>query len=258
MKPLLLLALIAAPAMAEEREYCPERPGLNTPACIIDAGHASVETNIADWTLTKDAGAREDQLLIGDTELRIGLTNRVEAQVSWTPFGHDRRRDGGVDVTNGVGDVTLGLKANLSHPDGSGFAAAVLPFVTLPVGRQGIGAGDWGAGLLVPLTYQLSDTVQLEATPEIDAAVDADGDGRHLAYGSAVGLALKVAEPVTLTGEVQVQRDRDPAGHTTQALAALSAGWMARKNLQLYLLGAKGLNGDSPDVEVYGGVAVRF
>lgn len=259
MKALLLLALIATPVWAQEREYCPERPGLNTPPCIIDKGHVSVETSLADWTLDKSGGDRTDTVLIGDTKVRIGLSDTMEAQVGWTPFGIDRERgDGTVERTTGVGDVSLGVKANLLHPDGDGFSVAVLPYVTLPVGRSGIGAGDWGAGALIPLTYDLSQTVTLEATPEVDAAVDEDGDGRHLAYSGTAGLALKPIDAVTLTGELQVERDRDPAGHETRALAALSVGVMAGRNLQFDLLGAAGLNHDAPDLEVYGGVAARF
>lgn len=267
MRWLVLPALLAAaPAGAQgaaadhaERDYCPERPGLNTPPCIIDRGRVSVETSLADWTLDRSGGDRADTVLIGDTEVRIGLSDAVEAQLGWTPFGIDRERGAGVvDRTTGVGDVTLGLKANLAHPDGDGFSVAVLPYLTLPVGRTGVGAGDWGVGALLPLSYDLSDVATLEATPEVDAAVDEDGHGRHLAVGGAAGLALKPADAVTLTGEVRLERDRDPAGHETHALAALSAGVMAAKNLQFDVLGAAGLNHSSPDVEVYGGVSVRL
>ena len=261
MKTLLLIValFVAAPAVAQERDYCPERPGLNTPACIVDKGHVSVETSLADWTLDRQGGDREDRTLIGDTKLRIGLTDTIEAQVGWTPFGIDRQRSGGVvDRVTGVGDVTLGVKANLAHPDGDGFAIAVLPFITLPVGRMPIGAGDWGGGVVLPISYQLGETLQLEATPELDAAVDMDGDGRHLAYSGTAGLGWKLTDTLTLTGEGQVARDNDPAGHTTQTLAALSLAVQAGKNLQFDVFGAKGIGRDSPDVELYGGVAVRF
>ena len=254
-----LLALFAAPAMAEERDYCPERPGLNTPPCIIDKGHVSVETSLADWTLDKQGGDRTDTVLIGDTKLRLGLTDRVEAQLGWTPYGIVRERMGdAVDRTTGVGDVTLGLKANLAHPDGEGLSVAVLPYVMLPVGRSQIGARDWSAGALLPVSWSLSNALQLEATPEVDAAVNGDGHGRHLAYSGTGGLAWKLTDAVVLTGEGQVQRDNDPAGHETHALAALSLGVMAGKNLQFDVLAAKGLNSRSPDVEIYGGVSTRF
>lgn len=260
MKYLFLLALmVGSPALADMRDYCPERPGLNTPPCIIDKGHVSVETSLADWTLDKQGEDRSDTVLIGDTKVRIGLTDSVEAQIGWTPLGIVRQRSGGrVDRVTGVGDVTLGVKANLRNPGGSGFSAALLPYVTLPVGRASVGAGDWGAGLLLPLSYSLSDTVSLAATPEVDAAVDADGDGRHLAYSGTAGVGVKLASSVTLTGEAQLLRDRDSGGHQTQALAALSLAVAAGKNLQFDVFGAGGLNHNTPDVQLYGGVSARF
>lgn len=252
-------ALYATSASAQDREYCPERPGLDTPACTIAPGKISVETSIADWTRDDQPGSREDSILFGDTLVRVGVSDTIEARIGWTPFGHDRMRDStGVDSVNGVGDVSLGMKANLLNPDGSGISVSVLPFVTLPVGRSSIGAGDWGAGFLVPVTYEISDTVSLDLTPEIDAAVDLDGNGRHLAYSSTAGLAVKVSKDFTLTGEVQALRDNDPDQHATQALAALSLAWMANDDLQLDILGAAGLNGDTPDARVYAGISRRF
>ena len=264
MKPLAVAllsfaALHATSASAQDREYCPERPGLDTPACTIAPGKISVETSIADWTRDDQPGSREDNILFGDTLVRVGVSDTIEARIGWTPFGHDRKRDStGVDTVNGVGGGSLGMKANLLNPDGSGVSVSVLPFVTLPVGRSSIGAGDWGAGFLVPLTYELSDTVSLDLTPEIDAAVDQDGNGRHLAYSSTAGLAFKVAKDFTLTGEVQALRDNDPDQHATQALAALSLAWMANDDLQFDILGAAGLNDDTPDTRVYAGISRRF
>lgn len=260
MKRLLFLAaLVAAPAAAQERDYCPERPGLNTPPCIIDKGRLSVETSLADWTLDRQGGDRDDQVLLGDTKLRLGLTDTVEAQLGWTPLGIDRARNGGlVDRRARVGDVTLGVKANLRHPDGEGFSIALLPYATLPVGRRPIGAGDWGAGVLLPISYALGDAVQLAATPELDAAMNEDGRGRHLAYSGTAGIGWKLTEALSLTGEGQVERDDDPGGHATHALAAVSLAVQVGKDLQFDLFGAAGLNHDTPDVQLYGGVAARF
>ncbi|BCA62140.1 hypothetical protein HMP09_1374 [Sphingomonas sp. HMP9] len=255
----IALASFSGAVAAQDREYCPDRPGINTPACTIAPGKISVETSIADWTRDDQPGSREDTILFGDTLVRVGVSERIEARIGWTPLGHDRLRDSaGVDSVNGVGDVSLGMKANLFNPDGAGLSVAVLPFVTLPVGRSAIGAGDWGAGFLVPVTYELSDTVSLDLTPEIDAAVDQDGNGRHLAYSSAAGLSFKLDKAFTLTGEMQALRDDDPQGHETQAVAALSLAWMANDDLQFDIFGAAGLNANTPDARVYAGISRRF
>ena len=255
----LLVPLAAHAADDQDRDYCPARPGLGTPACTMAPGTVSVETALADWTLDKQGGDRTDTVLIGDSSVRIGLTDSIEAQIGWTPLGIVRERSGGlVDRATRSGDATLGLKANLLHPDGSGLSIAVQPFVTLPVGRAPVGAGDWGGGVVVPVTYDLSKTVNLEITPEVDAAVDQDGRGRHLAYSGVVGLGIALNDQVTFTVEDQLVRDEDPSGGTTQDLASVSLAWMARKNLQLDLGAVAGLDRAAPDVELYAGIARRF
>lgn len=253
------LLLAASPAAAEDRDLCPERPGLGTPACTVEPGKMVVETALADWTLEKGGGARSDTILLADTMVRIGVGERFEVQVGWTPVGIARERAGGVvDHATRTGDVTLGAKLNLASPDGSGFSAALKTYATLPVGRQPIGAGDWGAGLIVPIGYDLSDTVQLQFSPEVDAAVDGDGKGRHLAWGGTAGLGLTLSDSVGAAVEVQAIRDRDPGGHSTQALAGLSMGWQPSKDLQLDAGANLGLNHASSDAELYMGVTRRF
>jgi len=259
----LFATALSAPAIAhaddQDRDYCPARPGLGTPACTMAPGQVSVETSLGDWTLDKQGGDRIDTVLIGDTSLRIGLTDSVEAQIGWTPLGIVRERTGGVvDRATRTGDVTLGIKANLRNPDGSGLSVAVQPFVTLPVGRTPIGAGDWGAGLVVPITYDLSKTVNVEVTPEVDAAVDQDGRGRHMAYSGVVGVGIALSDALTLTLEDQLVRDQDPSGSTTQDLASASLAWMPRNTLQLDVGAVAGLDRNAPDLELYAGIARRF
>ena len=257
----LVALLIGFPASAQDkpRDYCPARPGLGSPACTIDAGRVSVETSLAEWTLDKQGGDRTDSVLIGDTLVRIGLTDTIEAQIGWTPVGFVRERSGGaVDRATRVGDVMLGLKANLANPDGSGFSAAVQPFVTLPVGRQPVGAGDWGAGVVVPLTYDLSKTVNVQFVPEIDAAVNESGHGRHFAASAVVGVAVELSDKLTVELEDQLLRDADPMGKTWQDKAALSFAYKVGDDFQLDIGGIAGLNRDAPDVELIAGISRRF
>ncbi len=256
-----VLLLAANPALAEERDYCPTRPGLGTTPCTIAPKHVSVETALADWTLDDQSDQRSDTVLIGDTFVRVGLTDSIEAQFGWTPYGHVRTRDkttGAVDNAGRVGDVTLGMKANLLHPDGSGLSIAVQPFASLPVGRAPVGAGNWGAGVVVPVTYDLSDTLNLQTTSEIDAAVDSDGSGRHLAYSEVIGLGVKLSKTLTATIEGEVLRDEDPRGKTAQDLASASLAWAAKHDLQVDLGAVAGLNRTAPNLELYVGVSRRF
>lgn len=259
----LIAALVAlsAPALAEERDFCPERPGLDTPPCIVDRGHVVLEASAVDWTLDRQPGSRVDTLLFGDTLMRAGVTKRLEAQIGWTAFGRVRTRDGsGVVHMAGLGDVTLALKQSLSNPAGDGFSVALKPFVKLPTGGQAIGAGTWSAGLLLPVSYSLGKGAQLIATPEIDAAPDQDRSGRHFAWGSAAGVQVALTAAVSMSVEAQLirDRDRDPAGHSTRALGEASLAWQAGSNTQFDIGAVAGLNRASPDLELIAGIARRF
>lgn len=256
-----LLLLAATPVSAQERDYCPTRPGLGTTPCTIAPKRVSVETALTDWTLDDQSDERTDTVLLGDTLVRVGLTDSIEAQIGWTPYGHVRTRDKVtqvVDKAGRAGDVTLGMKANLLNPDGSKLSIAVQPFASLPVGRAPVGAGDWGAGVVVPVTYDLSETLNLASTSEIDAKTDEDGSGRHLSYSEVIGLEIKLSKALSATIEGQVLRDEDPSGMTTQGLASASLAWAAKDDLQLDIGAVAGLNRAAPDVELYLGVSRRF
>ena len=261
MKALALLALMAAPVLADEPRFCPNRPDLGSSACTTDPGHVQVEVSAVDWTKDDTADAREDRVLVGDLLARFGVGPTTEVQVGWTPFGHVRERDmasGMVEQTDGVGDVRLAVRQNLRGPDGKGLSFGLEPFVTLPVGRYPIGRGDWGAGVVLPVSYDLGQATNVAFTGTAEALPDEDGDGRHLSLTGIVGFGVELSEQLQAVAELSVQRDDDPGGHRTLTLAAGSVAWQPAKTLQLDLLVAAGLNDDTPDLRLSIGGATVF
>ncbi|WP_174280520.1 transporter [Sphingomonas bacterium] len=265
MKHFLLFAgLLATPALAQDKDgprFCPNRPSIGESGCTTEPGHVQLEMSLGDWTKDDSADQREDTVLIGDLQARFGLTRTAELQVAWTAFGHDRARDkiaGGIDRVNGVGDVQIGIRQNLRHPDGKGLSFAIEPSVTIPVGRQPIGGGDWGAGAVLPVTVDLTDQLQVQLTNEVAAEPDEDGDGRHFLSNEVAGLAIAVSDRVTVNAELQWQHDHDPSGHARPLLAAGSIAWQPRHGLQLDALAGAGLNRDAPDLRLLAGGAIVF
>ncbi|MFZ2996138.1 transporter [Sphingobium sp.] len=258
---ILLLSLTPTLAFGQERDLCADRPGLGTPACTVDKGHVVLEMGLGNWTHDRDGQVVTDTFQTGDALIRLGLTDSLEAQVGWTAYGTTRIRDratGLVDRQSSTGDVSLALRQNLHNPDGSGFTIAVMPYVSVPTGGSAIGAGDWGAGLLVPVGFDLGNHLSVALTQEIDASVDQDGNGRHLAYGSVVGLDYAFTDAITGTIETSLMRDDDPDGHVTQALGGLSFAWQPSRAMQWDIGLNVGLNHNSPDRQVYLGVVRRF
>lgn len=258
-----LFATLPGVALAQQasRDLCADRPGLGTPACTVEPGRIVFELGLADWTREHDGDKRTDTILAGDMLVRIGLAGHLEAQVGWTGYGDVRTREpltAMVERRDGIGDVTLALRRNLSNPDGSGLSIAIMPFATLPVGNSAIGAGDWGAGLLLPIGFDLGSGLSLAFTPEVDAAVDSDGSGRHFAYGSVAGLGFDLSGSLSGTAELSATRDEDEPEHTTQMLASLSFAWQSGDDLQLDIGANLGLNHDSPDRQIHAGIVRRF
>lgn len=250
-------ALIAVPAQAQD--LCAERPGQATPSCVVDPGQVQVETSLTDWSRTDRAASREDDLLFGDTLVRVGVAQGLEVRGSFTAYEHDRTRDaGGIDVAHGFGDVALSAKWRAVDGGDTGVSVALLPSVTLPAGAHGVSQGTWSADFTVPVDVPLSDKWSLDVSPTASAAADQDGNGRHVAYSGAAALGYKISDAVSVGGELWAQRDDDPAGHQTLATADLTLAWQPGKDWQLDLSSYAGLTRATPDIELIAGVTRRF
>jgi hypothetical protein len=189
----------------------------------------------------------------------MAWNRRSEIQIGWTAFGLVRTAEGSpATTTRGVGDVTLAYKRSLLNPDGHQFSVALQPFVTMPVGRAPIGAGTLGVGLLVPVSKDLMRGLQLQVTLEVNAAPDADRAGRHLAYGSVIGLDVDLGGSVAATIEFSAFRDEAAGEHASALLGALAFAWQPTENLQIDAGGGVGLNRASADLRLYVGLAKRF
>lgn len=247
---------LAQPAPTEEEDaLCADRPGLASSTCTVVPGRVQVELAI-DWSFQEDGDVRTDTFLAGDTVVRVGLDERTELQAGWTAYGHVRERSGAlVSRDDGVGDAFVGIRRGLHDQDG--FTVAAQGRVSLPVGGRAIGAGTWGAELLLPLGLERNG-VEWLLTPSIAAAPDADGNGRHLAYGLTAGVGFNLLEHLSAVFDLSVSRDDDPDGATTEALAAAAVALEINKNLQIDAGAVFGLNRNSPDLEIYIGAASRF
>lgn len=260
MKPSICLLWLMLPgaAFAQDAPLCADRPGLGTPPCVVGAGRVVGELGVTSWTLDREGRERTDTIAIGNALARIGIGERIEAQVGWTAFGMQRTRDPlGVDRSSGTGDVSLALRRALSS---EGIETAAMARVTLPTGGTAIGGGDWSLDLLVPVSAPLGGDWSFDLSPTISAAVDEDGSGRHLAYGGVAGVTVPLGE--TLGSEVEVEvaamRDGDPDQPGTPVQIGLSMNWQPQAALQLDAGCNLGLNDDADDVQLYVGIARRF
>ena len=256
-----MLLLAAQAAAVPVDPICADRPGKATGTCTVPAGHWQVETGLADWTLQKGGGERDTSLVLGETIVKYGLTDRSDIEVDFAPWQRATSRAGGVrQRASGIGDLTLLFKQQLSAPDAA-VQVAALPYVKAPTAKHSLGNGKWEGGLMVPIGYAIPRSpVGLALTPEIDWVADADADGRghHLAMAQVAGLGWQATDKLNLSAEVWGQWDWDPAGTTRQASVDGAVAYLLSDRVQLDAGANFGLNRATLDVEIYGGVSKRF
>jgi hypothetical protein len=258
----VLACASAAHAQEAARDFCADRPGKGSPPCVLDAGRFQAELGVADGAWSRGGGVSTNDETYGALELRLGLTSTVEGQLAWN--AHERvhekdRATGDAATAEGTGDVTFSLRWSLRNPGGDGVSVALQPFVSAPTGTGGIGDGTWLGGVIVPVSVPLNADWSLALSPEVSARPDADGTGRHVGFGGAVGVGRSFG-PLALGVELWADRDEDPSDGVTSASFDLTAAWTpaSAKDLQLDASAYVGLNHDTPDLELAVGVAKRF
>jgi hypothetical protein len=252
---LALVALASGASAADERDFCAQRPGKATPPCVLDAGRLQIETGLADAVFQRSGGVHDDTYTLGATELRFGVSRRIELEAAWAPMIVDRTR--GAPHRTGTGDASLAILGALTDPDKMGVAVSAQAFVTLPTATHDLGAGGFTGGVRLPIAIPLSDGFSLGLTPEVDVLRNAAGGGTHAAWIGVASLGRSFG-PLALGAEFWGQVEEEPAGTLRRASADLTSAVTIGKDLQLDAGANFGLNRQTPNAEVYVGVSHRF
>lgn len=245
-------------AAADEQPICADRPGKATATCTVPAGHWQVETGLADWSLQKSKGERDTSFVLGETTVKYGLTSRSDIELDVTPWQREGSRGSDHQSASGFGDLNVIYKQQLTSSD-SPVQVAAMPFVKVPAAKHALGNGKWEGGLLLPIGYSIPKSAfSLGLTPELDWVADGDGHGHHAAMAQVASLGWQASDRLNLSAEIWGQWDWDPSGTARQASADGSVAFLASDEVQLDAGTNLGLNRNTPDVELYGGISKRF
>jgi len=251
----------AAPAAAADAPgpICADRPGQGNSSCTVPAGMIQFETTFADWTRDRADGERTDSVVIGETAIKLGLTSRADIELILSPYNRAAVRAlGHRERVAGFGDVTVRAKYRLTA-DSSPVQATLLPFVKIPTAKRALGNGKLEGGLAVPIQWAVPGSpVSLTLGPELDLLADGDGRGHHLAMVQLAGLGVPLSSRLSVSADVLGAWDWDPAGTTRHYSAGASAALLLSDDMQLDAGVNVGLNRAASDVQIYGGIAVRF
>lgn len=256
-------ALLSVPAgalaqEAEEPPICTDRPTKGNGVCTVPVGKWQLESAAIGWSRTEADASETKVLTLGSSVLKLGLSERSDLQVGFTPYVHAETRAGSARSTvSGLGDLTVRYKHRLTR-DSAPVQVGVIPFVKLPTANGDIGNGKVEGGLAVPIAVSTGSPVTVVLGPELDLLADADGDGRHAALVNLVNFSGPIADGLTLAGELWTMTNFDPARTVTLASADAALAYVVTNRLQIDGGANFGLNDDTPDVELYAGLSFRF
>ncbi|HYW16884.1 MAG TPA: transporter [Allosphingosinicella sp.] len=257
----LALALsFAGAAHAQEKDapICTDRPARANAVCTVPAGRIQVETSALGWTVIQAGPDRAELLTVASSVAKIGLTDRSDLQIGFTPFAElTGRAEGASRRISGLGDILVRYKHRLTSADAPVQLAAI-PFVKLPAATGALGNGRVEGGIALPVSFALGAAATLTLGPELDLLADADGSGRHLAMANLINLSLAIAPRWTLAGEIWTNFNFDPDKTISQASADAAIAYALSNNLQLDSGANVGLTRATPDLEFYVGLSVRF
>jgi hypothetical protein len=254
---------LAVPAGAraqdgEETPICVDRPAKGNAVCTVPAGKWQLESSIAGWSRTEAVGIESEVLTLGSSVVKLGISDRSDLQIGFTPYVHTEARAGATKSTaSGVGDVIVRYKHRLTR-GGAPVEVGAIPFVKLPTADHRIGNGKVEGGLAVPVSIATGGPVTVALGPELDLLADGDGHGHHVALVNLVSVSAPVADGLTLVGEFWTMTNFDPAETATLASADAALAYAANERLQLDLGANLGLNRDTSDVELYLGASWQF
>jgi hypothetical protein len=250
---------LAGAAAADPSPICADRPGKATATCTVPPGHLQVETGLADWSLQRAGDERDTSLVIGETTVKYGLTDGSDIEFDVTPWQQATSRGRTFhERASGVGDVDLIYKRRLSSDDAP-LQVTVRPFVKIPTAKRPLGNSVWEGGLLVPIGYAIPRSrLTIALTPELDWVADADGHGRHPAMSQVASLGWQASARLNLSAEIWGSRDWERDNIVRQYSADAAVAYLLSGDVQLDAGANFGLNRETPDVELYTGIAKRF
>jgi hypothetical protein len=254
-----LLGLGSAAVAAEPSPICADRPGKATGTCLVAKGHWQIEAGFADWSLDEGGAERDTSLSIGETTIKYGLTDGSNLEVDLVPWESARSQGAGVrESASGFGDINLLYKQRLTSAEAR-VQVDLMPLIKVPVAKHSLGNGRWEGALLVPIGYSIPNSrLNIGLTPVIDWTADLDGAGHHMGMAQVAAIGWQATAKLNLSAELWGAWDWDPNGTTRQASADGSLAYLLNDDVQLDAGANFGLNRATPDVEVYGGVSVRF
>lgn len=175
MKKLNALTFVAASMLASTTfaaEFSFDRPGAGIGTGITPVGQLAWEQGLPTVSYQEQNidGVKDKTLTLnGDMLLRTGLANGLELQLGWQgPVWQQHKRAGFKTETDGLGDVSIGLKKAINLKDDR-LSMAVLAEAIIATGNDEFTAHDDIYSLTSAVAYEFSDLIGTSITMRYEA-----------------------------------------------------------------------------------------
>ena len=175
MKKFQVLSLIAASIMTTATfaaEFSFDRPGAGMGTGITPLGHLAWEQGLPSVSYQEGTvdGVKDKTLTLnGDMLLRTGLADGLELQLGWQgPVWQQYKHAGTKKETNGLGDVSIGLKKVINLKDDR-LTMALLAEAIIATGNDEFTNQDDIYSLTSAVAYKFSDLVGTSITMRYEA-----------------------------------------------------------------------------------------
>jgi hypothetical protein len=248
---LLAAWLLLVGPQAAARELSTDRPDQTESPYTVEPGRYQAEFQIA--AVGHGPGGTRPSWQVAAVNLKRGLSRTIDLQFV-TPGLEFIPSAEGRDAA--VGDLMLRLKWNARGNDTEGFAWGLMPFVSFPTGMDGVTAGGFEGGLIVPAAFPLSERAGLGVMAQGDVVRDGDGSGTHVVGLFTATVSREIRGP--LGGFVELAaRVRPRAEGARETMLDLGATYGLTADSQLDAGIQWGLSEAAEDSRVFLGLSVR-
>ncbi|MHC4993101.1 MAG: transporter, partial [Planctomycetota bacterium] len=214
----------------------------------VDAGAWQLEIGFLDYT--KENGD-DDTWRWAPANVKLGINNSMDAQFRWVPYVYGADDDG-------IGDMELRLKWNAWGNDGDKKTSlAIIPFVLAPTASDELGAEKWEGGVLIPLEFRVSPTLDFGLQVGAEGRYDDVEDRHNLEVPHSAFLNYHLNYEWGVYGEFFGVWNSDT---TIQYQAGLGFGttYELTNDAMLDLGFQVNVEGDGDDFRFFTGITLRF
>jgi len=250
------------------RDMDTDRPNKSNTPHTVDAGHFQLETGLLDFLHFRDRSsgnnARNDNLALGQFNLRVGVLNNLELNAAFEAYDFNRNHDLAAAQSsrqNGHGDLIVGGKLNLWGNDGADAAwaagLAIQPQIKIPTARQELGNGHPELAIGLPFVMNLPENFHLGLQTTGLWIRSADNTGAVAGWQNSISLDRvffdKADFYLEYWSQVTTERHRK-----SQGTVDLGVVYQLTANMSLDSGVNLGVNNASPTLELFLGMTIRY